>query len=325
MNFDSLIGQSELKESLINVLVKDSCAHAYVFTGPDGIGKNTFSGDFAQMLLCTEPGPRACGKCIACGTYMAGTNPDFLKVEADGNSISVDSIRAIQSGAVIRPMYSKKKVYYIKQAEKMTQQAQNSLLKVLEEPPEYCVIILSTNNVEMLIPTVRSRLIKYVFRKNTNSEIIDVLNINNISISNIDFITSYANGVPGLAIKLASSEDFSKLREQVFQNLAQLMGKSVKGQFDMAKFIIQNADDSEVILSLVSCFYRDLLMAKSCKDLKVLINSDKEDMIREYSKKMSSERLCKIVEVIEDIRLNIRQNANIELAADVLTMRLREE
>jgi len=324
VNFNNFIGQTDIKNSLINALNTDTCAHAILFTGPEGIGKSTLATDFAQMLLCTGEGPSACGRCAACNTFEAGTNPDFLKIESDGNNISVDNIREIQSGSVIRPMYSKRKVYFIRQAEKMTQQAQNSLLKTLEEPPPYCVIILSASNPEMLIPTVRSRVLKYSFKKNTTDEVGKVLEINKL-VSDNKFITAYADGIPGLALKLAASPEFTELREEVFQEFKKLMGKSVTGQFELAKYIISNSDKAEIILNLLACFYRDLLVAKKCRDLKVLINSDKEDMIREYSAKISSDRLCRIVEEIEEIRRSIRQNANIELAADVLAIRLREE
>jgi len=325
LNFDSLIGQSVLKKNLLNALSTDSCAHAYLFSGPEGIGKSTFAMDFARMLLCTENGPAACSKCIACNTFNVGTNPDFLLIEPEGNSISVESIREIQAEAIIRPMYSNKKVYYIKQAEKMTQQAQNSLLKTLEEPPLYCVIILSTHNPEMLLPTVRSRLLKFSFSKNTNEEIVTILKNNKLDSDNTGFITAYADGIPGLAIKLASSEEFTELRNEVFLILGKVFGDSIKGQFDMAKFIINNSDNAEIILNLITCFYRDLLVARKCKGQGVLINSDKEDMIKEYCNHISSEHICSIVEYIEEIRRNIKQNANIELAADVLAMRLREE
>jgi DNA polymerase III, delta'' subunit len=325
LNFESLIGQSALKKNLLNTLCTDSCAHAYLFSGPEGIGKSTFAIDFARMLLCTEDGTDACGKCAACSTFDTGANPDFLSIEPDGNSISVESIRKIQSEAIIRPMYSRRKVYFIKQAEKMTQQAQNSLLKTLEEPPLYCVIILSTHNPEMLLPTVRSRLLKYTFSKNTNQEIETILKNNKLFSDNSRFITSYAEGIPGLAIRLASSEEFSELRNEVFERLKNIMENSIKGQFVMAKYIMDNSDNIEVILNLITCFYRDLLVSRKCRDQGVLINSDKKDMIKEYCKKITSERICRIVEDIEEIRRNIRQNANMELAADVLAMRLREE
>lgn len=325
MNFNNLLGQEEIKKSLLHALDTDSCAHAYLFSGPEGIGKSSFSSDFANMLLCTGEGPHACGKCIACTTFNAGTNPDYLKIESDGNSISVDSIREIQSGAIIRPMYSKRKVYYIKQAEKMTQQAQNSLLKTLEESPTYCVIILSTHNPEMLIPTVRSRVLKYSFKKNSTKEVEEVLKGKNIENDNIRFITAFADGIPGLAVELASSEDFIKLREDTFDYLRSLIKRDIKAQFDFVKFLIKNSDEIDNILNILSCFYRDVLVAKKCLGLKVLINSDKEDMIREYGKKISSGSLCRIVEDIEDIRRNIKQNANIELAADVLVMKLQED
>jgi DNA polymerase-3 subunit delta' len=198
-------------------------------------------------------------------------------------------------------------------------------LKTLEEPPLYCVIILSTHNPEMLLPTVRSRLLKYNFSKNTHLEIETILKNNQLDSDKSGFITAYADGIPGLAIKLASSEEFSELRNEVFQRLKSIMGDSIKGQFCMAKYVMDNSDNVEIILNLITCFYRDLLVARKCKDQGVLINSDKEDMIKEYCKKVSSERICRIVEDIEEIRRNIRQNANLELAADVLAMRLREE
>jgi DNA polymerase-3 subunit delta' len=160
MNFGLITGQTLIIENLRHSLSSGRTGHAYVFAGPKGVGKRTVARIFASLLLC-ESGSSgsSCGVCTACRLTDAGTNPDFTLLEPAGSSIGVDEIRALQSDIIIKPAYSKRKIYLIAEADKLTLQAQNCLLKTLEDPPPYGIIIMTASNYNSLIETIRSRVI----------------------------------------------------------------------------------------------------------------------------------------------------------------------
>ena len=148
MYFDKIIGQDFAKKYLTNSIKKNKISHAYMFEGIDGIGKKKFSEELSKILLDAE---------------NVDSSPDYINIHPDGNSIKIAQIRKLQMDIVIKP-HNKYKIYTINQANSMTIEAQNALLKTLEEPPEYAIIILITNNKEALLDTIKSRceIIKFL-------------------------------------------------------------------------------------------------------------------------------------------------------------------
>ena len=149
--FDEIIGNEKIKEELKRSLEEDKISHSYMFVGIEGIGKQLIAKAFAQMILCTNETEKGCNKCKSCIEFQSQNHPDFLYIEPDGNSIKIEQIRYLQRKIQEKPIISNKKVYIINDADKMTQEAQNCLLKTLEEPPEYSIIILIGSNVALLL------------------------------------------------------------------------------------------------------------------------------------------------------------------------------
>ena len=327
VNFSDIIGQNEIVNVLKAVLKDDSTRHAYIFAGPEGIGKRMVAKIFAAALLCAERNYfNRCESCQSCRLFESGTNPDFYVVEAEGTSISVDDIRRMQQDVSVRPMYSAKKVYLIAEADKMTVQAQNCLLKTLEEPPGYTVIILTAANSNSLLETIRSRSILYNFRKNTDEEVKTCIQkIKGDELSGVDFIVSYADGIPGRAIELVESEEFKINRDKALEVILRLRNSKLIEIFDVYDFFEENKDNIDSILDIMLIFYRDLLITKKTGNENILINSDKKDIILGNVDGFEIDKLIENIAAIEDARRNIKQNANYQLVIEVMLMKLQEE
>lgn len=174
MIFENIIGNKKNKELLKNVIDTNNIAHSYMFVGKDSIGKFLFAKEFAKAILCGNE-ERPCNKCKSCIEFDTSNNPDFSILEPEGTSIKIDQIREFIKKVYEKPVVSAKKVYIINDSNYMTKEAQNSLLKTLEEPPEYVTIILITSNENMFLPTIKSRCTKILFNKLSNDELAKIL------------------------------------------------------------------------------------------------------------------------------------------------------
>lgn len=326
MDFSSFVGQKEVIDNLRNSIADNKVGHAYIFTGPKGIGKKTLANIFSGLLLCEKKnnGDR-CGSCIPCRMLDNSSNPDFYQIEVEGESIGVDEIREMQSDTIIRPLYSDRKIYLIVDADKMTVQAQNSLLKTLEEPPSYVLIILTVSNYDALLETIRSRVIRYNFRENSIFEVKEYLKTNfNLSGPEKDFIAQYSGGVIGIAKDLASSDEFSALRDKTIDILLELSKSKLASIFDIYEFFNQNKNNINTILDVMLLLYRDLIMVKKGLGSSVLINSDKSDIILNSVDNFSLHRLFNNIDAVELTRKNIKQNVNFQLSIEGMLMKIQE-
>ena len=171
MSFNKIIGNEEVKKSLQNSVIKNNIPHALMFVGKEGIGKKIFAIEYAKMILCENKENMACEECKSCKMILTNNHPDFKIIEPDGNSIKIEQIRQIVEKVYEKPVQSDKKIYIINDAEKMTVESNNCLLKILEEPPEYIVIILIVSNLNMILDTIKSRCNKVLFKEISNIEL----------------------------------------------------------------------------------------------------------------------------------------------------------
>lgn len=327
MDFSGIIGQKEVVGSLERALSENRVGHAYIFTGPAGMGKKTIAHLFAGLLLCNDPKDgKTCGKCIPCQLFDNGSNPDFHRIDTDEASIGVDMIRGVQGDVAIKPMYSKRKVYIVEDAAKMTEQAQNCLLKTFEEPPEYVVIILLTANYEALLETVRSRAQHLHFKKYTHDQVRQALTpILGKEDAKAGLAIDYADGNIGLALELAGSGDFSRLREQVLTLLPGVERGKTASMLEFTAFIEENRDSAGLLLDIMLLYYRDLLIMCETGNENMLINSDKKDMIFNNAQMRTSRGIVGKIDALEAARRALKQNANMQLVVDNLLISLRED
>lgn len=174
MIFDNIIGNEKNKELLKNIIDTNNIAHSYMFVGKDSIGKFLFAKEFTKAILCMNE-KKPCNNCKSCIEFETHNNPDFSILEPEGNSIKIDQIRELTKKVYEKPVVSHRKVYIINDSNCMTKEAQNSLLKTLEEPPEYVTIILIASNENLFLPTIKSRCTKVTFNKLTDSQLAKVL------------------------------------------------------------------------------------------------------------------------------------------------------
>ena len=216
--FHDIIGHEKIKEHLQKAIGYQRVSHAYILSGEEGMGRKTIAKAFAMTLLCEKHGTEPCMECHSCKQFLSGNHPDVIWVTHEKPaSIGVDDVRIqINDTVSIRPYSSPYKIYLVDEAEKMTVQAQNALLKTIEEPPAYAVLVLITTNPEVFLPTILSRCIQLKLRPLKDSVVSDYLTEKmGVSDGQADIYAAFARGNLGKAIHLASSEEFALLYREV--------------------------------------------------------------------------------------------------------------
>ena len=173
MTFDQILGHARQKEILSRSLASGRLAHAYLFSGPDGVGKRLMALALARAIVCHEQ--RGCGDCQACRKIDHRNHPDLHVLEPDGNSIKIEQVRSLQKGLNLKPLEAPRKICLIEAADSMTLGAANALLKTLEEPPPYVLFIFATTEPNKVLPTILSRCQRFDFRRISVPEIVERL------------------------------------------------------------------------------------------------------------------------------------------------------
>ncbi len=327
MDFSGIIGQQEIISTLKRQLAEDRVGHAYIFSGQAGMGKKTIAHIFSGILLCENPQSGAmCGRCKACKLFENDANPDYHRYDLQEElSIGVDRIREIQGDVAIRPMYSRRKVYVIEDAVKMTDPAQNCLLKTFEEPPHYVVVILLADNYEVLLETIRSRAQHLQFKKYTSAQVSQALaeRLGNKH-ALIELAADYSDGNIGRALELADSGDFTILRDRLLELLPGIAKGRTKEILEYTALMVEEKENADLLLDIMQLYYRDLLVMNETGNENMLINSDKKVMIKNNARTCCSSKLVGDMEAIGAVRRALKQNANYQLAIDNMLIKLRE-
>lgn len=318
-----MLGHRKILASLQETIKKDNVGHAYIFEGPDGVGRRETALSFAAMLMC-EREHLACGECKSCQLFSEGSNPDFQEIYSAEKSISVDDIRNVLKGLVIRPLYSKYKIIIINDADSMTVQAQNALLKSLEEPPSYVVFILTVQSGAAVTPTVRSRCQRVLFNRLVKEEIMAVLEERHGRRKpEWDFIVSYSDGVIGTALELVESPEYLELRDQVLHTVNRLIKEKDGDVFKIYELFEKNNDKIDFILRIMLLFFRDIIIYNQTANYNILINSDKKDMIIDNAG-LKLTGLLKCINAVWSAKRGLEYNANFQLAIEVMLMKIKD-
>ena len=324
--FEEILGNEMVKDHFKRAIENHKISHAYILTGEAGMGRKSIANAFAMTLLCEKGGSEPCMSCHSCKQVMSGNHPDLIYVTHEKpGSIGVDDVREqINDTIMIRPYSSYYKIYIVDEAEKMTVQAQNALLKTIEEPPSYAVIILITTNQEAFLPTILSRCVQMKLKPLKDFTIKSYLTQNlHIPEKDADICAAFARGNLGKAIHLSSSDEFRELFQKVM-----VLVKNV-GTMDISMLLHciremkeQNFDIGEV-LDLMQFWYRDVLMFKVTKDMNLLIFKNEYKMINETGEKVDYAGLEAILAAIDTARTRLNANVNMELAMELLLLTMK--
>lgn len=249
MSFSEIIGNNENKKILISTIKNEKVLHSYLFFGNDGIGKKMFATEFAKMILCNNNSQdKPCNKCKSCIEFNSENNPDFFLVEPDGNSIKINQIRQLMKTILEKPIESSKKVYIINNADTMTKEAQNCILKTLEEPPEYVVIILIASSENGILTTIKSRCTKLYFNNLSNDEIKKYTNEKLNSNIYDDEILKLCSGSISKTQKVVQKQELLEKIKNFIANIEQI---SELDFIKQSQILNDNKEDALLILEYI--------------------------------------------------------------------------
>lgn len=308
MYFEKIRGQRFAKKYLSNSIKSNMISHAYMFEGPSGVGKNTMARDLATTLLEME---------------NLFNSPDYIEITPDGNSIKIAQIRKLQSDILVKP-YKSYKIYVIDEAQKMTVEAQNALLKTLEEPPKYAIIILITNNKESLLDTIKSRCEIIKFTPIPLVEVADYLTQIGVDKNRASLLANFSRGSMQKAIELSESEDFHIMRDEVQKYVETFLTGSMLDIMDIQSSIEKYKDNITNVLDLLVNYFRDIMMVKENVDSSMIINLDRLVFIKNMSTKITYSQLSKIIDIIEETKNKLRSNCNFNISIQVMTLNIYE-
>ncbi len=325
--FKDILGHKKEVEYLEQSIQKGKVGHAYLFSGDKGTGKRMLADAFAITLQCTGEGEKPCGTCHSCRQALNGSHPDIIYVQHEKpTSIGVNEIRTqVVSDVQIRPYNGKYKIYIIADAEKMTDQAQNALLRTIEEPPEYAIIILLTTNEEALLETVRSRC-EILQLDPVPNELVKQYLIAELGVSEYqaEICATFAQGNVGKAARLASSEDFGAIKDSAMYLIRHIDRMSISAVIEYVKIVQEYKISIQDYLDVLALWYRDMVYYKATKDIDGLVFKDDIRSIRETVQKCSYEGAQEVMDAIETAKARLNANVNFDLTMELLFLVIKE-
>jgi len=325
--FKDIIGHNQIVEHLKNAIRMEKVSHAYIFNGESNAGKMMLAESFATALQCEAGGAESCMNCRSCHQAAEHNQPDIIYVTHEKpNVISVDDIRhQLNNDIVIKPYSSKYKIYIVDEAEKMNVQAQNALLKTIEEPPAYGVILLLTTNADSFLPTILSRCITLNL-KSVNEDMIKghLMKKYQIPDYQAEICASFAQGNVGKAIQLASSGQFNELKSDALSLVKKLDDMDLYELNGCIKQINDYKLQITEYFDLLTLWFRDVLYMKATNDVNNLIFKDEVYDIKKQAAKRSYAGIENILQALEQSRVRLNANVNFDLVIELLLLTIKE-
>ncbi len=325
--FDSIIGNRQIKEHFEKAIQLNKISHGYILNGEDGMGKLELAKAFAQMVQCESTVKKPCMTCHSCKQFLSGNHPDIIYVKHEKPGvIGVDDIRTgINSDIVIKPYSSPYKIYIVDEAEKMSVQAQNALLKTIEEPPSYAIILLLTTNAEGFLPTILSRCMVLNLKPVSDQEMNNYLEKQGIDQTKIPTLIKFSRGNVGKAMRMAQSESFTTMIGQIMTLLKRADQMNINELLEFVTILTDYKLEIKDCLDFMQMWYRDVLMLKATNDLNLLLFKEEYSAIRDVGNKKSYETIEKIIQAIDTAKRRLDANVNFELTMEILLLALKEK
>lgn len=326
--FGDIVGHEQVISHLKNAISMGKVSHAYILNGPEGAGKRMIAEAFARALQCENHDTEGCGKCRSCHQAENRNHPDIIYVNHEKpNTISVADIREQINGTIdIKPYNttSQYKVYIVDEAEKMNEQAQNALLKTIEEPPAYAVILLLTTNADAFLQTIRSRCVTLELKAVADEKIHNMLMRNYQVVDyKADVCVAFAQGNVGKAILLAGSQTFNELKDQTIRLVRKLRDTEVADIMSEVKSI-EEFEQIDDFFDLLLLWYRDVLIYKASGSDAKLIYKDQANEIARQAEDCFFDGLNRILDGISQARRRLHFNVNQDMTLELLFLLIKE-
>ncbi len=295
MEFKDIIGNYDVKEYLVKSIKNKNILHSYLFLGTEGIGKLAIAKEFAKKVLCLKHTEDETCTCKSCTCFNGKNHPDYYIINEEGESIKIDTIRNITEKAFEKPILSDKKVYIINDFEKMTKEAQNCLLKTLEEPPEFVIIILISSNENIILNTIKSRCMAIKFHNIEDEELLE-----------------YAKNILG----------YESISENLLKSFDGSIGKAIKlkdnkENYDKIENLVSNLSNKDIVDIMLEG--RILYDKENIQDILDYI------IVCLYSNKNVNGKYINCIKYINECSSRLKSNSNFDMSIDNLLFKMWEE
>ena len=295
MEFKDIIGNYDVKEYLVKSIKNKNILHSYLFLGTEGIGKLAIAKEFAKKVLCLKHTEDETCTCKSCTCFNGKNHPDYYIINEEGESIKIDTIRNITEKAFEKPILSDKKVYIINDFEKMTKEAQNCLLKTLEEPPEFVVIVIISSNENIILNTIKSRCMAIKFHNIEDEELLE-----------------YAKNILG----------YESISENLLKSFDGSIGKAIKlkdnkENYDKIENLVSNLSNKDIVDIMLEG--RILYDKENIQDILDYI------IVCLYSNKNVNGKYINCIKYINECSSRLKSNSNFDMSIDNLLFKMWEE
>lgn len=325
--FYEIIGHKQIIDYFKNAILMNKISHAYILNGPEKSGKRLLANSLAMTLQCQQKKAEPCLTCRSCKQVLSKNHPDIIYLQHEKpNTITVDDIRKqINHDISIKPYSSPYKIYIIYEAEKMNSQAQNALLKTIEEAPRYAIIMLLTTNRDTFLPTISSRCVILNLKAVPDDVIKEhLMKEYQLPDYKADICTAFAQGNVGKAILLAENEDFNEIKDLALQLLKRIkvidLHEMIEAVKQISNYKLQFNDYFDIML----IWYRDVLLYKATNDIDALIFKEEVYDIKKQASKCSYHGIEIIIKSLEKAKQRLNANVNFELVIELLLFTIKE-
>ncbi len=326
--FDEVPGNDRIKKILRLALDKGRVPNSLIFCGPRGVGKRRLAVILAQALNCERGKVEPCGECPACRKIAAGKYPDVWVVEPDGQTVKIEQMQAVREAAYVRPLEARRRVFVVAEAERMTADAANCLLKILEEPPSYSHLILVTAAPHLILPTIKSRCQVLSFGPIGREEIKRALLDKGLPEDQASVIALLVNGNLEEALEL----DWDKVQESRSEAWSLFLALQGRGE-DPTAFLRAYAfsqrnlvrDDLEKVLGILASFCRDATLLRYGGAESLLLNPDYAGALGELETSWGPADYGRCLQKIERAHAGLKKSLNLGLLVMSLYSLMGEE
>lgn len=327
-DFEAIVGHEQIISHMKNSILQDKVSHAYVLVGEAGAGKKTLANIYAMALQCEKGGSVPCKTCDSCKKANSKNHPDIIYVEHEkSGSISVEEIRSqAVDDVAIRPYSGRYKIYVIGDADKMTPQAQNALLKTIEEPPAYAVFLLLTVNADALLPTIQSRCVRLDVRPVSDAQVKRYL-VENMHVPDYeaDLGTAFAQGNIGRAKQAADASYFDDMARKAIHILKYASSMEIHEWVEALANMAKEPDMIYDYLNIFQVWFRDVLMFKATREVDYLVFKREINAIKQQASQHSYEGIENIIRAADKAKTRLQANVNFDLAMELLFLTIREK